>query len=277
MPDLNYAGTQNWRQTLDLYVPKTPPKKALPLLVFIHGGGWEQGDKNDTGALLALIKDNAYIGASINYRLTNEGKHPTQINDCKAAIRWLRAHANDYNIDKDKIGVFGISAGGHLVSLLGTSGDVKELEGSVGGNRDQSSRVTCVVNFCGPANFLTFGGQGSVIDPENAGSGVGKLLGGKVSRHQDTAKAASPITYVTKDDAPFLHLHGTKDNLVPLAQPKEFDAALKAAGVSSTLITGEGAGHVFFSQELIDKIRTFLDHHLRGKSATVKAGSIKIQ
>lgn len=275
--DLNYAGTQNWRQTIDVFVPKTPPAKPLPLVVFIHGGGWEGGSKNTGGVLFSLIKDGSYIGASINYRLTNEGQHPAQIHDCKAAIRWLRAHASDYNIDKDKIGVFGISAGGHLVSLLGTGGEVKDLEGTVGGNVEQSSRVNCVVNFCGPANFLTFGGQGSVIDPENAKSAVGKLIGGKVSERKEVAQAASPENYVSKDDAPFLHIHGTADNLVPYQQAREFDRKLEEAGVPSTVLTGENGPHVFFSQELVNNIKTFLDKHLLGKPGEVKEGPVPVR
>lgn len=275
--DLNYAGTENWRQTLDLYVPKTPPASPLPLVVFIHGGGWTGGSKNTGGVLLTLIHDGAFIGASINYRLTQEGPHPAQIHDCKAAIRWLRAHAKEYHIDPDKIAVFGISAGGHLVSLLGTGGDVKDLEGSVGGNLDQNSRVRCVINFCGPADFLTFGGKGSIIAPEDPASAIGKLLGGKVSEHPDIAKAASPVTYITKDDPPFLHIHGTADELVPYAQVLEFDEKLKAAGVSSTVLTGEKGGHVFFSQELVKKMRTFLDLHLLGKPGEVKSGPVAVK
>lgn len=275
--DMNYAGTQNWRQTMDLFVPEKPPAKPLPLVVFIHGGGWEGGTKNTGAALIPLIQDGAFIGATINYRLTNEGPHPAQIHDCKAAIRWLRAHAKDYGIDPAKIGVFGISAGGHLVSLLGTSGGVVELEGDVGGNVDQSSRVTCVVNFCGPANFLTFGSQGSVIDPENARSAVGKLVGGKVSEKTAVAKAVSPETYITKDDVPFLHIHGTADKLVPYAQALEFDKALEASGISSTVLTGKDAPHVFFSAELMKSIRTFLDKHLLGKEGEVEEGPVALK
>jgi acetyl esterase/lipase len=274
--DLNYAGTANWRQTLDLYVPEKPPSKPLPLVLFIHGGGWEQGSKNSCGIIFNLLADHAFIGASINYRLTNEGPHPAQIHDCKGAVRWLRAHAADYGIDKEKIAVFGISAGGHLVSLLGTSGEVKAMEGDIGGHLEQSSRVSCVVNFCGPVDFLTFGGKGSAIDPENAHTAVGKLIGGKVSEHTEAAKSASPVTYITKDDPPFLHIHGTNDNLVPLDQPKEFDAALESAGISSTLLIGEGGGHVFVSPELMTDIRTFLDKHLLGKSSEVKEGPVAI-
>lgn len=272
--DMNYAGTQNWRQTMDLFVPEKAPAKPLPLVVFIHGGGWEGGTKNTGGALIPLIQDGGFIGATLNYRLTHEGPHPAQIHDCKAAIRWLRAHAKVYSIDPDKIGVFGISAGGHLVSLLGTSGGVKELEGDVGGNVDQSSRVTCVVNFCGPTDFLTFADQGSNKAPEEPASAVGRLIGGKVSERPEVAKAASPVTHITADDVPFLHIHGTADNLVHYAQVQEFDKAIEASGISSTVLTGEGAPHVFFSAELMKNIRTFLDKHLLGKDGEVKEGPV---
>jgi len=276
--DLNYAGTEEPRQTLDVYVPKTPPGKPLPLLVFIHGGGWENGNKDNFGPMIApLIGDGAFIGASINYRLTDKGIFPAQIHDCKAAIRWLRAHAKDYGIDKDKIGVFGISAGGHLVSLLGTSGDVKEMEGTVGGNLDQSSRVSCVIDFCGPSNFPTFPGKGSVIDSEKPGTAVTKLFGGPMSQHMDLARAASPVTYATKDDPPFLIIHGTKDNLVPYDQAVEFNKSLQDAGVSATLLTGQNGGHVFFSAELVKDLRMFLEKHLLGAGGDVKAGPVAVQ
>ncbi len=275
--DLNYAGTEEPRQTLDIYVPKTPPAKPLPLLVFIHGGGWEAGSKNDAGAIYALINDGAFIGASINYRLTDKGIFPAQIHDCKAAIRWLRAHARDYGIDKDKIGVFGISAGGHLVSLLGTSGGVAEIEGTVGGNLDQSSRVNCVIDFCGPADFPTFPGKGSIIDSEKPGTAVTKLFGGPMSQHMDLARAASPVTYITKDDPPFLIIHGTKDPLVPYEQAVELNKSLHDAGVSATLLTGTGGGHVFFSAELVKDMRRFLGNHLLGEVGEVKAGPVAVK
>ena len=275
--DLNYAGTQEARQTLDMYVPKMPPAKPLPLLVFIHGGGWEQGNKEQGGGMVrSLVGDGAFVGASINYRLTDKGAFPVQIHDCKAAIRWLRAHAKDYSIDASKIGVFGISAGGHLVSLLGTSGGVKEMEGTVGGNLDQSSKVSCVIDFCGPSDFPAFGGKGSIIDPEQPGTAITKLLGGPMSKHLAEAKAASPVTYITKDDPPFLIIHGTKDNLVPLDQAIEFNKALTDAGVPSTLLTGTDGGHVFFNAEVNKDMRLFLEKHLLGRAVEVHSGAIKL-
>ncbi|MDB6118318.1 MAG: Carboxylesterase type [Verrucomicrobiaceae bacterium] len=274
--DLNYAGTEEPRQTLDLFVPKTPPAKPLPLVVFIHGGGWTNGSKNDTGAIYALINDGAFIGASLNYRLTDKGTFPIQIHDCKAAIRWLRAHAKDYGIDPQKISVFGISAGGHLASLLGTSGDVKEMEGTVGGNLDQSSRVSCVIDFCGPSDFPIFATQKSAIDPEKPGI-ITKLFGGPMSQHLDLARAASPVTYITKDDPPFLIIHGTKDPLVPYEQAVELNKLLHDAGVPATLLTGTDAGHVFFSAELVKDMRLFLDKHLVGGGGEIKDGPVAVK
>jgi acetyl esterase/lipase len=273
--DLDYAGQGNPRQKLDLYLPEKPTDKPLPLIVYIHGGGWEGGDKSDTGLLFELIKGGGYAGASIGYRFTDQGPMPVQIHDVKAALRWLKAHAKDHGIDADKIGLTGISAGGHLVSLLGTSSGVKELDGSVG-TAGELPKITCVANFCGPANFLTFNGKGSIIVGDKPGSALFKLFGGPMSQHPVEAKAASPVTYVSSDDPPFLHIHGTADKLVPYAQAQEFDAALEKVGVSSTLLTGEDAPHVFFSADLLSKMRVFFDKHLQGKPGEIQEGPVTL-
>jgi len=274
--DLDYAGQGNARQKLDLYLPEKPVEKPLPLIAFIHGGGWEGGSKNEPGVLLHFIQLGGYAGASIGYRLTDEAKWPAQIHDVKAALRWLKAHAKDHGIDSEKIALFGISAGGHLVSLLGTSQGVAELEGSIG-TAGAAPKIACVANFCGPANFLTFSGKGSIIVGDKPGSALFKLFGGPMSQHPSEAKAASPVTYVSKDDPAFLHIHGTADTLVPYAQAVEFDTALDEAGVSSALLTGEGAPHVFFSPDLVSKMQVFFDHHLLGKSGDVKQGQVQVK
>lgn len=272
--DLDYVGAGNPRQMLDLYLPETKAAQPRPLVVFIHGGGWENGSKDQAGILLSLIKDKPYAGASINYRLTNEAIWPAQIHDCKAAIRALRAHAAENQIDPDRIAVFGISAGGHLVSLLGVTGGVKELEGALGPNLAQSSRVTCVLDFCGPSNFLTFGGEGTIINVDDPKTGLSKLIGGTVKEKPDVARRASPVTYITKDDAPFLIIHGDKDNIVRYAQATEFDAALEKAQIPATLLTGTDGGHVFFSPQLIEHMRNFLDRHLLGKDVQIPEGPV---
>src|SRR5882724_12604171 len=150
--DVEYARVGNRPLLLDLYLRDASTEPA-PVVVWIHGGGWSAGDKFPTPA--ARLVAAGYAVASIEYRLTGEAKFPAQIHDCKAAIRWLRASARKYNLDAAHIGVWGHSSGGHLVSLLGTSGDVKELEGAEG-NTDQSSRVQAVCDFCGPSDFAAF-------------------------------------------------------------------------------------------------------------------------
>ena len=165
------------------------------------------------------------------------------------------------------------------MSLLGTTSDEgpKELEGDIGAHTGTSTKVACVLNFCGPANFLTFADKGSEISVEAPGTAITKLLGGPLSQKKAEATAASPVTHITKKDPPFLHIHGTKDNLVPYAQVMEFDAALEKAGIPSTLLTGTGAGHVFFSQELFGHMRTFLAHHLLGESKDAPEGPVAIK
>ena len=169
--------------------------------------------------------------ASINYRLSQHAIFPAQIEDCKAAIRWLRANAAKYHLDADRIGVWGASAGGHLVAMLGTTGSVKELEGK-GGNLDQSSRVQCVVDWFGPSDLPTMGG--SHDDP---GSPESRLIGGPVQENKEKARKASPLTYVSKDSAPFLIMHGDQDNVVPPGQSELLAEALKKAGVEVTLVS----------------------------------------
>ena len=276
--DVNYAGDANPAHLLDLYLPKKSSDKPRPLIVFIHGGGWQEGDKTQIiGLLFALIQDGAFVGASINYRLSGEAKWPAQIYDCKGALRWLRAHAKEYNFDPGKVGIMGISAGGHLVSLLGTSGGVAELEGTVGGNPGESSRAQCVINLCGVADMLTIKAQGTILDPEQPSAPFFKLFGGPLSEHVKEATAASPATYITADDPPFLHVHGTKDTLVPIAQSLEFSAALKKKGVSSVLITGKDGGHVFVAPEMLITMRLFMEKHLLGKQVDVPDIEVQVK
>lgn len=265
--EVAYADTTNPKQTLDLYLPLAKVDKPRPLIVFIHGGGWENGDKADAfvGLLYPLIKDGAFAGASVNYRLTNEARWPEQIFDCKAAIRWLRAHAKEMNVDPQKIGVIGISAGGHLVSLLATSGGVPELEGRLGRYPGAGSKVQCAVNICGPSDFLTITEHPSIIKFEAADSCTGKLFGKPMPQAKDLAQAASPVTYITPDDPPVMTVHGTKDTLVPFEQATEFRDALKKAGVPNALITGKEGGHVFVHPEVLMRERLFFEKWLLGR------------
>jgi acetyl esterase/lipase len=275
--DLSYAGTDHPRQRLDLYLPKARKSDTpLPLIAFIHGGAWLGGDKRGAGGqVIRFAANGQYVAASIGYRLSGDAIWPAQIHDCKAAIRWLRAHAAEYGIDPERIGVMGSSAGGHLVAMLGTSGDVEAMEGDLGDADDQSSRVTCVVDLYGPADMLTIGDYPSQLDHKAANSPESRLIGGAVLENKDAARSASPVAYISKDDPPFLIIHGSNDQTVPYHQSVELDEQLTQAGVRSLFITIDGGGHGGFrSDELDQRVKAFFDLHLLGKEATISEEAI---
>ena len=243
--NIPYASTDNPRQMLDLILPdKRVGKEPLPVIAFIHGGGWRNGNRSSgINRVAGIVQTGRYVGVSIGYRLSGEAIWPAQIHDCKAAIRWLRAHAKEHGIDPSRIAVWGSSAGGHLVSMLGTTGGVKALEGKLGKHGDQSSRVQAVVNYYGPSALLLMNSKPSRIDHDAPDSPESKLIGAPIQKAKAKTRQASPLTHVTKDDAPHLHVHGTDDPLVPFHQSEIFHAALKKSGVESTLITVREGGH----------------------------------
>jgi acetyl esterase/lipase len=261
--NLEYATASGRPLLLDLYLPENAPGK-LPVVVWIHGGAWIGGSKDGCPAVPMTAR--GYAVASISYRFSNVAPFPAQIHDCKAAIRWLRANAKQHNLDPDHIGVWGASAGGHLVAMLGTSGGVKELEGDEG-NLDQPSRVQAVCDWFGPTDLLqmaattadrkAFPPSGSPDSPES------KLVGGPLLENKDKAAKASPLTYVNKDCPPFLIMHGDKDALVPLSQSELLCEALKKAGADATLHVVKGAGHGFGGPEINKMVNDFFDKHLK--------------
>ncbi|HUQ71822.1 MAG TPA: alpha/beta hydrolase [Planctomycetaceae bacterium] len=254
--DVAYVSDGHERQKLDLYIPPGDNSKR-PLIVWVHGGGWKQGSKEHTPAIPALSQ--GCVVASINYRLSQHAPFPAQIQDCQAAIRWLRGNAEKYGIDPDRIGVWGASAGGHLVALLGTASDTDAWE-KIGEHRDQSAKVQCVVDWFGPADFSLFGEI--VAKP---GTSVGQLIGPIDGDAKEKFRRASPVTYITHDDPPFLIMHGDQDKLVPLRQSEKLRDDLKAAGVTVELVTLEGAAHggaQFLEEATRSKIRGFFAEHL---------------
>ncbi len=270
--DQPYAGNTNPKQMVDVYLPKKRNSdKPLPVIAMIHGGGWVNGDRIGYASLgIQLARTGDYAAVGVGYRLTKEAHWPSQVYDCKAAIRWIRAHAKELNLDADKIAVWGSSAGGHLSSLLGTSGDVKELEGDLGPNTSFSSRVQCVVNLCGPEDFtkaLMFDKEGQPIWKDDAVSG---LLGGNAEEKHAEAVAASPVTHVTKDDPPFITFHGTKDQRVAFLHAEAIHAAIQKAGVTSLLVPITDGGHGSVSHPEV-KVRgqQFTDKILRGIESTI--------
>ncbi len=257
--DLAYA-KESPAQKLDLYLPEKA-EAPLPLIIWVHGGAWLGGDKAQCPALGATR--NGYAVASINYRLSQEAIFPAQIEDCKGAIRFLRAHAKEYNLDDKRFGVWGSSAGGHLVALLGTSGDVQDLEGKVGGNEDFSSRVQAVCDWFGPTDFMKIGDFPSNLKHNAPESPESKLIGGAILENKEKVARANPITYLTKDDPPFLIMHGDKDMTVPLNQSELLRDALQNAKMDVQYQVIEGAGHGFGGPQIIQTVRAFFDKHLK--------------
>jgi acetyl esterase/lipase len=248
---------------LDVYLPETRSGK-LPVVMWIHGGGWRQGSKDKTPA--ARLTRRGYAVVSVQYRLSGVAKFPAQIHDCKAAVRWVRANAGRYGFDADRIAAWGASAGGHLVALLGTSGDAKELEGE--GHPGFSSRVQAVVDFFGPTDFLRMNsgfrdGVEGKIDHDAADSPESLLVGGPIGQHRDKVAAANPITYVSRSAPPFLIMHGDRDPLVPLEQSELLRDALQKAGVPVTMQVVKGAGHGFSGPNIDAAVDEFLDRVLK--------------
>ena len=240
LKDLAYVPGGHERQRLDLYLP--PTGRRWPLVVSIHGGAFRMGSKEGepAGAFVAR----GFAVAAINYRLSQHAVFPAQIEDGKAAVRWLRAHAAQYGYDPDRFASYGSSAGGHLAAMLGTTGDVKAFD--VGGDRAVSSRVQAVVDFFGPTDFLQMDAHRlspQAMAHDAPDSPESQLVGGPIRDNPDKVARANPITYVSKDDPPFLIVHGDADLLVPHHQSELLEAALKKAGVSVRLVTIKGGPH----------------------------------
>jgi acetyl esterase/lipase len=263
--DLRY-GEHKERNTLDLFVPKSD--KPLPLIIWVHGGAWQGGSKAGNNPALQFLAK-GYAVAAINYRLSQHAIYPAQIQDCKEAVRLLRASAKKYNLEPDRFGAWGASAGGHLVALMGTTAGEKDLARADSPRKDVSDRVQCVVDFFGPIDLTRMAAQAgpnSKLDHDAPNSPESKLVGGPIQENKKKAATANPINFVDKDDAPVLMLHGDADPLVPLGQSEIFLDALKKAGVAAELVVIKGGGHGgagFGSKENLQKIESFFDTHLK--------------
>ncbi len=260
LTNLAYVPNGTERQKLDLYLPATGTN--LPLIVWVHGGGWMEGSKENPPGLHLLV--HGFAMASINYRLSQDAIFPAQLVDCKAAIRWLRAHALEHGIDPNHIGVWGASAGGHLAALLGTTGGVKEFD--QGENLGVSSRVQAVCDWFGPTDLTQITNQPSDINHAAPDSPEARLLGGPIAQNTTKAQRANPIRYITKDDPPFLIMHGDKDTVVPLEQSQLLAEALQKAGVPVVFHVVPGGGHggpAFREREEAYRLYDFFVMHLK--------------
>jgi acetyl esterase/lipase len=233
-PNLSYVTNGSPSQKLDLYLPKTG--RNLPVIIFIHGGAFSMGDKRQWIAYELGYLAQGYALASINYRLSSEAVFPAQIEDGKAAVRWLRAHATIYRLDPNHFAAWGASAGGFLATMLGTTGKIRDFD--VGENLAFSSKVQAVADFFGPVDLNRL----RPVSME-AGSVESRLIGCTIKDNPEKARRASPITYVMKACPPFLIVHGDADPIVPYTQSVSLAAALKKAGVPVTFYTVKGAKH----------------------------------
>ncbi|RPJ57230.1 MAG: alpha/beta hydrolase [Acidobacteria bacterium] len=261
--DQVYSTVGGRNLTLDLYVPhNVKAVDKLPVVVWIHGGAWRTGSKDRCPAVPLLNR--GFVVASISYRLSQEAIFPAQIHDCKAAIRWLRANAGRFPIDRDRIGVWGASAGGHLAALLGTSGDVKELEGGPD-NLNYSSRVQAVCDYFGPIDFLRMNDEPGAMDHNAADSPESALIGGPIQANPEKVARANPMTYASSDDPPVLILHGDQDRTVLPSQSQLLHDALKNVGVKVRLGIVKGQGHGFTNS--VDQTAfQFFEQTLKGEA-----------
>lgn len=228
---------------LDLAMP-ADGKGPYPAVVCIHGGGWKAGSRQTLVPLTELLAKKGFVAVTVSYRFAPEHQFPAQIEDCKAAVRWLRGNANKYQVKADRIGAIGFSAGAHLSCLLGTADKSAGLEGD-GGNPTQSSQVQAVVSYFGPTDFTD----------KTWSKDVEKiffvpLFGGTFAEKGDLYRKCSPIVYCKKDSPPFLFFHGTKDTLVGINQSQKMVKKLREVGASADIVVMEGDGHGWGGEKL---------------------------
>jgi acetyl esterase/lipase len=260
--DLVYARPRDRALMLDLYVPTA----AAATVLWVHGGAWMSGTKDDP-PLLGPLADRGFAVASVSYRLSGEATFPAQIEDCRAAVRYLRANGDAYGVPTSSIGAWGASAGGHLVALLGLAAHVSAFD--VGDHLDQSVEVQAVCDWFGPTDFLQMDAnavEDTIIVHDGPDSPESRLVGGPIQAHADRVARANPITYLGGGDVPpFLIVHGDRDRLVPCHQSELLADALAAAGADAEFVRLEGAGHggdAFWTPRETGRVLDFFERHL---------------
>jgi len=268
LKDVAYASVSS-AQKMDIYMPEGDG--PFPVVILIHGGAFLGGSKSDEASNAAVLNANGYVAVSINYRLSGEAKFPAQIEDCKTSVRFLRANAAKYKINAEKIGSWGASAGGNLSALLGTTGNVAELEGSSLGNQTYSSAILASVDWFGPVNFLTMDAEatalGFTINTNSSASPESKLMGAAVQTIPDAVAKANPASYISADDAAFFIQAGSVDRNIPYTQSRNFYQALtpvKGSDASFELLEGAGHGGSQFSAAAnLAKVISFFNKYLK--------------
>lgn len=237
VPDLTYCTMSGIPQKLDLYFPQAGAAGPLPLLVYVHGGGWTGGDKRQGSEIVDIpaMSRRGYAVAAVNYRRAPEHKFPAPLNDVKCAIRFLRANASTYRLDPNRIGIWGGSAGGHLSAFVGLTDASAGFD--VGEYYEQPSSVCAVADLFGPSDLT--------VDMTLLQKLLLYRAFGTIDPRAPILKQASPVNYISRGAPPFLILQGDQDDVVPLAQSRVFYELLKAAGVDATFVVVKNANHNF--------------------------------
>lgn len=293
LPNLVYSTINGFQPLrLDIYLPPPAAKGARPVVVYIHGGGWSGGHSRHNGAfedfprVLASIAAKGYVVASVNYRLSGEAKFPAAEQDVKSAIRWLRANAEKYRIDKARFAVWGSSAGGHLAALAATSCGVAELEPpppaagrgqtAAPAKPPESDCVQAAVPWYGVFDFAPLVQQAPQAQGARAGAprggGPGGFLGCQGDCAPEVVRLVSPASLVDPKDPPMLLVHGAEDKTVAVKQSQDMYDLLKKNGVKAELIVIPGVGHSFIGQNIEatrDATLKALDATLAFLSATI--------
>ena len=270
LTNLSYA-TRSPTQKLDIYLPSSGVK-PYPVVVWLHAGGWWTGDKTlGTGHPARQLLSQGIAVVSVNYRLSGEAKFPAQIHDVKAALRWVRARATTYGFDPNRIGAWGLSAGGHLAALLGTSTGVAALTDLTMGNPTMSEQVKTVVVWAGPMNFLNLDAQLALngcplyngTGHNAASSPESLLLGAQITTIPTAVSAASPRSYVTLGDPKFLVQHGKLDCTIPYQQAdglvNRIRTAIGTAQVQYDLFpTGKHGGLEFTNTTNVSRVVNYI-------------------
>lgn len=263
--DIEYARVGDVSLKLDLHRPEA---KRPPVVVYVHGGAWRAGSKSDVP--VAGLLERGFAIASVDYRLSTQARFPAQIQDIKAAIRFLRAKSELYGLDTKTIAIIGSSAGGHLAALTGVSNGVKALEGQIGDHLDQSSDVSAIVSFYGASNLQSILGQSTEFGLTVRIPALKLLLGDLPKQTPKLAQLASPVAHLDASDPPLFLLHGDADPQMPHAQSVEFAAAYEKSGLKVKFVTLRGSKHggdEFYDADRLDAVAGFLKSALTGASA----------
>ena len=262
--DIVYAKNGEREMLLDVYRPKS--EKPLPLVIWFYGGAWDWGNKDRSQPLIPMLSG-GYAIAGVTHTKSKEEIFPAVINDCRAAVSFLRLNAKRFNLDPKRFGAAGESSGGHLTALLATTSDTKEFQKHPV-TQKASSAIQAASPWCGPTDFLKLNDVKASQDYSNPRSAPSRLVGKPIKQAPEKCKRANPITYVSKGDPPCFIVHGDRDFVVPLNQSELLHAALEKAGVPSTLHVVKGGEHGFSklapaNEEIIKKVMEFFDRQLK--------------